>query len=87
LVANRDRIASIANFANGPAAGIKLLGGGPGADPGTEIRSAAKFELAELVAAGRFRVILDQTFPLADVAAAHRHQANGHAAGKIVLIP
>jgi NADPH:quinone reductase-like Zn-dependent oxidoreductase len=87
LVANRDRIASIANFANGPAAGIKLLGGGPGADPGTEIRSAAKFELAELVAAGRFRVILDQSFPLADVAAAHRHQANGHAAGKIVLIP
>jgi NADPH:quinone reductase-like Zn-dependent oxidoreductase len=87
LVANRDRIASIANFANGPAAGIKLLGGGPGADPGTEIRSAAKFELAELVAAGRFRVILDQTFPRAAGAAAHRHQANGHAAGKIVLIP
>lgn len=87
LVTDRDRIATIANFTTGPAAGIKVLGGGPGADPGTEIRNAAKFELAALVEEGRFRVILDRTFPLADVAAAHRHQADGHATGKIVLIP
>jgi len=87
LVANRDRIATIANFGSGPAAGIKALGGGPGADPGTEIRSAAKFELAELAGDGRFRVIVDQTFPLADVAAAHQLQASGHASGKVVLIP
>ena len=87
LVADRDRIASIANFAGGAEAGIKLLGGGPGADPGTEIRSAAKSELADLVAAGRFKVIVDRTFPLADVADAHAYQASGHATGKVVLIP
>jgi NADPH2:quinone reductase len=87
LVADRVRIATIANFTTGPAAGIKVLGGGPGADPGTEIRNAAKFELAALVEAGRFRVVLDRTFPLADVAAAHGYQADGHAAGKVVLIP
>jgi NADPH:quinone reductase-like Zn-dependent oxidoreductase len=87
LVADRDRIASIANFAGGAEAGIKLLGGGPGADPGTEIRSAAKSELAELAAAGQFKVIVDRTFPLADVADAHAYQASGHATGKVVLIP
>jgi len=87
LVANRDRIATVANFTTAAAAGIKVLGGGPGADPGTDIRSAAKFELAELAGDGRFRVILDRTFPLADVAAAHQHQASGHASGKVVLVP
>jgi len=87
LVADRDRIATIANFAGGAEAGIKILGGGPGADPGTEIRSAAKAELAELAAAGRFKVIVDRTFALADVADAHAYQASGHATGKVVLIP
>src|ERR1700691_5279849 len=33
LVADRDRIASIAAFSRGAEVGIKLLGGGPGADP------------------------------------------------------
>jgi NADPH:quinone reductase len=87
LVADRDRIATIANFAGGAEAGIKLLGGGPGADPGTEIRAAAKSELADLAAAGQFKVIVDRTFPLADVADAHAYQASGHATGKVVLIP
>lgn len=87
LVADRGRIASIANFGSGAEAGIKLLGGGPGADPGTEIRSAAKSELADLVAAGQFTVVLDRTFPLADVADAHAYQASGHATGKVVLVP
>ena len=87
LVEDRDRIATIANFAGGAEAGIKLLGGGPGADPGTEIRAAAKAELAELAAAGQFKVIVDKTFPLADVADAHSYLASGHATGKVVLIP
>lgn len=87
LVADRGRIATIANFVGGAEAGIKVLGGGPGADPGTEIRAAAKSELADLAAAGRFKVIVDRTFPLADVADAHAYQASGHATGKVVLIP
>jgi NADPH:quinone reductase-like Zn-dependent oxidoreductase len=87
LVADRDRIATIANFVGGAEAGIKLLGGGPGADPGSEIRSAAKAELAELAGAGHLKVIVDRAFPLADVADAHRYQASGHATGKVVLIP
>jgi NADPH:quinone reductase-like Zn-dependent oxidoreductase len=87
LVADRGRIVTIANFLGAQEAGIKAIGGGPGADPGTEIRAAAKSELADLAATGRFRVIVDRTFPLADVADAHAYQASGHATGKVVLIP
>lgn len=86
LVADRARIATIANFARGPREGVKLLGGGPGADPGTEIRDAARLDLARLAQDKKLRVIVSQTFPLADVAEAHRSLATGHAAGKIALI-
>jgi len=87
LVADRDRIASIANFARAPHEGIRLLGGGPGADPGDEIRMAARPELARLAGEGTLRVVIAATYPLDDVADAHRQIATGHTAGKIVLIP
>jgi NADPH:quinone reductase-like Zn-dependent oxidoreductase len=87
LVADRNRIATIAGFARGSAEGVKVLGGGPGADPGTEIRQAARSELAGLAGTGALRVIVSQTFPLADVAEAHRALLSGHTVGKIALIP
>ncbi|MFL6091081.1 MAG: NADP-dependent oxidoreductase [Aeromicrobium sp.] len=86
-VADKNRIVTIANFEGAQATGVKAIGGGPGAEPGTEIRAAAKFELADLAAAGRLKVTVDRTFPLVDVADAHRYQASGHATGKVVLIP
>lgn len=87
VVADRARIATIAGFARGQKEGVKVLGGGPGADPGTEIRDAARLDLARLAGAGKLRVVVSRTFPLADVAEAHRALATGHAAGKIALIP
>ncbi len=87
LTSDRARIATIAAFARAPQAGIQLLGGGPGADPGTEIRAAARLELARLVQDGTLQVFVTQTFPLADVAAAHRAIMTGHTTGKIALIP
>jgi NADPH:quinone reductase len=87
LVAARSRIATIAGFARGLAEGVKVLGGAPGADPGTEIRDAARLELARLAQDGTLRVFVDQTFPLADAAAAHREIRDGHVRGKLVLIP
>lgn len=86
LVSDRDRIATIANFARGAAAGIKLLGGGPGADPGTAIRDAARLELVELAVAGTL-TLPTMTFPLAQAADAHRTGIAGRAEGKIVLVP
>jgi NADPH:quinone reductase-like Zn-dependent oxidoreductase len=87
LVADRQRIASIANFARAPREGIRLLGGGPGADPGDEIRMAARPELARLAGEGTLRVVIAATYPLDDVAEAHRRIATGHTTGKIVLTP
>jgi NADPH:quinone reductase-like Zn-dependent oxidoreductase len=87
LVADRDRIASIANFDRGPREGIRLLGGGPGADAGDELRMAARPELARLAGAGDLRVLVAATYPLSEAADAHRQIATGHTTGKIVLLP
>jgi NADPH:quinone reductase len=87
LVADRARIATLVGVARGLDAGIKVLGGAPGADPGTKIREAARLDLAELAQAGRLRVFVTQTFPLANVADAHRAIMGGHVNGKIALIP
>ncbi len=86
LVADRDRIATIAAFRRGGEAGIKLLGGGPGADPGTELRKAARLQLTALVEEGRLE-IRTRSFELDDVAAAHREGQAGHVTGKLVLVP
>ena len=87
LVQDRTRIATIAAFGRAGQAGIKALGGGPGADPGTEIRMAARPELARRAGDGRIRVIVAATFPLAEAAAAHRAIMTRHTSGKIALIP
>ena len=87
LVADRQRIATIAAPARGLQLGIRVLGGAPGADPGTEIRYAARLPLTQLAQDGRLRVFMAQTFPLAGAAAAHRAIMRGHTSGKIALIP
>lgn len=87
LVADRSRIATIAAFDRAPGLGIKLLGNGPGADPGDALRSAARSELLDLARQGKLDVVVDRTYPLADVRAAHEYVVSGHASGKVVLIP
>ena len=87
LVPDKARVATIAAFARGLRAGIKVLGGAPGADPGTEIRERARLELARLAQDGKLRVLVSQTFPLAEAAAAHHAILDGHTTGKIALIP
>jgi NADPH:quinone reductase len=87
LVADRGRIVTIAAPAKGLQAGIKVIGGAPGADPGTEIRAAARLDLARLASEGKLKVFVTQTFPLAEAAAAHRAIMTGHSTGKIVLLP
>jgi NADPH:quinone reductase-like Zn-dependent oxidoreductase len=86
-VADRDRIATIAAFGRAAQAGIRALGGAPGADPGSEIRAAARPELARLAGEGLLRVFVSKTFPLARVADAHHAIMTGHTRGKIALIP
>jgi NADPH:quinone reductase-like Zn-dependent oxidoreductase len=87
LVPDRTRIATILSFERGLKTGIKVLGGAPGADPGTEIRAAARLDLARLAQEGKLRVFVSHTFPLAEVARAHEAIMQGHTRGKIALIP
>jgi NADPH2:quinone reductase len=87
LVPDRARIVTIANFDRGPREGVKLLGNGPGADPGTEIRDAARAELARLAGDGALRVIVEATYPLDEAADAHRRIRSGHTTGKLALLP
>jgi NADPH:quinone reductase-like Zn-dependent oxidoreductase len=87
LVADRGRIATIAAFGRAGELGIKLLGGGPGADPGTEIRDNARLDLVRRVEAGQLQVVVAATYPFAAVADAHRQLMSGHANGKIILVP
>ncbi|MDH2416735.1 NADP-dependent oxidoreductase [Nocardioides sp. CER19] len=87
LVPDRERIVTASPRQAAVDAGITGIGGGPGADPGTEIRNAARSELLRLAGEGELTVRVSRTFPLAEVADAHRFVAEGHAAGKVVLIP
>jgi NADPH:quinone reductase len=87
LVKDTLRITSIAAFDRGAKAGIKLLGGGPGADAGEAIRNGARLGLTEAFSAGRLRIIVANTYPLREAAAAHREIMTGHTTGKIVLLP
>jgi NADPH:quinone reductase len=87
LVADRGRIVTLIASRRAFDSGIKVIGGAPGADPGAEIRAAARLELARLAAEGKLRVVVAAAYPLAEAAAAHRELAAGHSHGKIVLVP
>jgi NADPH:quinone reductase-like Zn-dependent oxidoreductase len=84
LVADRNRIATIAGFARAGELGIAVLSG---ADGGQAIRNEARPELIRLAAAGKLTVTVDRAFPLDEAAEAHRYLQTGHARGKVVLVP
>lgn len=87
LVQRRSRIATLAGFTHGARLGVQLLGGGKGADPGTEIRMAARSTLVHLWEAGKIDVRVGATYHLADAVRAHRAGIEGRVTGKIVLLP
>jgi NADPH2:quinone reductase len=87
LVADRQRIATVANARRGLELGIRALGAVPGADPGTQIRDEARFELVRLAEAGTVTVTVAAAYPLAQASEALAQLATGHTHGKIVLVP
>jgi NADPH:quinone reductase-like Zn-dependent oxidoreductase len=87
LTGGTERVVTIANFARGPELGVHLIGGGPGADPGTETRVRARREVARLVADGTVSLEIADTYPLTEVAAAHTRSREGHTRGKLVVVP
>jgi NADPH:quinone reductase len=85
LVPDQSRIVTIVSSAHARETGIKALGGGPGADPGTEIRAAARTELVDLAGAGKVTVHVARSYPPSNAAEAHRELMRGHVRGKLVL--
>ena len=81
------RFVTIVNFAAALAAGGQAIGSGPGADPGREVRAAARLDLAALLADGSIEVEIARTYPLAEAKAAYAFMVDGHAGGKVVLEP
>jgi len=86
VVRDPSRIVSIAAFHRADT-GIKLIGHGPGGDPGTEIRSNAWRQLLPLAAAGKLTPLPVRAYPLTQAARAHTLLDQGHPNAKLVLIP
>lgn len=87
LVRDTQGVVTIAGFGRAAELGIRALGGGPGADPGTQVREQARAQLVELAGDGSLDVRVAATFALDDVARAHAVSRSGHARGKLVLVP
>lgn len=86
LVSDPARIVTAVAFGRTDT-GIRLIGGAPGADPGTEIRNNAWRRLLPAAASGDLEVPVARTYPLAQAADAHRFLAEGHPGGKVILLP
>ena len=53
-------------------------------DAGRAVHALA--EIGELIESGRFSLPVARTFPLAEIAEAHRVSEDGHVRGKLVLV-
>jgi NADPH:quinone reductase len=83
LVADRSRIVSIAAFGRADT-GITLISGD---DPGTHVRAHAWKTILPAAANGSLKISIARTYPLTEAAEALRFVRDGHAAGKVVLLP
>jgi NADPH:quinone reductase-like Zn-dependent oxidoreductase/FAD/FMN-containing dehydrogenase len=77
----RDRIETIISFPKAAELGTRAEGSTDASTP--EVMQ----EMTDLVAAGTIEIDIAATYPLEEVAAAYQEQAQGHTAGKIVLLP
>lgn len=74
---------TIADYAGAQATGVRFSAG---ADPNTARAVHALKDIGELIEAGRFTLTVAQTFPLDQIAEAHRLSETGHVRGKLVLL-
>jgi NADPH:quinone reductase-like Zn-dependent oxidoreductase len=74
------RVVTIADFGGGREHGVRFSSG----DAGRAVHALAG--IGELIESGRFSLPVAQTFPLAEVAEAHRVSEDGHLRGKLVLL-
>jgi NADPH:quinone reductase-like Zn-dependent oxidoreductase len=87
LVPDRSRVLTIAAFGRAPGLGIHLIGNGPGADPGLEVRPVGRAEALRLLAEGRIDIPIERIYKLDEVADAHRASMTRRTQGKLVVVP
>jgi NADPH:quinone reductase-like Zn-dependent oxidoreductase len=75
-----EHVVTIADFGGASEYGVRFSSG----DAGRAVHALA--EIGELIESGQFSVPVVQTFPLDQVAEAHRVSEDGHVRGKIVLL-
>jgi NADPH:quinone reductase-like Zn-dependent oxidoreductase len=79
LAGGVEHVVTIADFVGAQKYGVLFSRG----DTGRAIHSLA--EIGALIESGRFSLPVTQTFPLADIAQAHRVGEEGHVRGKLVI--
>ena len=80
LAGGAENVVTVADFPGAREHGVRFSSG----DSGRALHALA--EIGALVEAGRFTLPVARTFPLAQVAEAHRVGENGHPRGKLVLM-
>jgi NADPH:quinone reductase-like Zn-dependent oxidoreductase len=80
LAGGAEHVITVADFAGAREHGVRFSSG----DAGRAV--CALGEIGALIESGRFSLPVAQTFPLAEVAEAHRVSEHGHARGKLVLL-
>jgi NADPH:quinone reductase-like Zn-dependent oxidoreductase len=80
LAGGPEHVVTIADFGGAREYGVRFSSG----DAGRAVYALG--EIGELIESGRFSLPVAQTFPLAEVAEAHRVSEQGHVRGKLVLL-
>jgi NADPH:quinone reductase-like Zn-dependent oxidoreductase len=81
LTGTPDHVITIADFPGAQEHGVRFSRG----DTGRALHALT--DIGPLIESGRFSLPVAQTFPLADIATAHRVSEDGHLRGKLVLLP
>jgi NADPH:quinone reductase-like Zn-dependent oxidoreductase len=81
LAGGPQNVVTLADFDGAKEHGVRFSNG---FTDGQRFDSLAT--VGELIEAGRFWLPVDRTFPLADIAEAHRTSENGHVRGRLVLV-
>jgi NADPH:quinone reductase-like Zn-dependent oxidoreductase len=80
LAGGPRHVVTIADFGSAREHGVRFSSG----DAGRAVHALS--EIGELIESGRFSLPVAQTFPLAEIAQAHRVSEHGHVRGKVVLL-
>jgi len=80
LAGGAEHVITIADFAGAQEHGVRFSRG----DSGRAVHALG--DIGDLIESGRFSLPVAQTFPLAQVADAHRLGEQGHVRGKLVLL-